>query len=192
MTLLGAWVDDVLVGIGAMKRLSANSAELKSMRTHSDHLGRGVASAILEELIAIARADGLARLSLETGTNERFAPAVALYAKRGFIAGEAFAHYANGPHNQCYHLELGAGSLIVFALLRGTFPTDAGPEVAPTGSYSASMRSWSVNKVRRNIRVRRCSSVCKAIPSALILLPAACFSARRMFSMIVASSGVLK
>ena len=77
------------------------------MRTHSDHLGHGIARAILEELIAIARSDGLAQLSLETGTNERFAPAIALYPRRGFVAGEAFAHYANGPHNQCYHLELG-------------------------------------------------------------------------------------
>ena len=107
VTLLGAWDDDVLVGIGAMKRLSSNSAELKSMRTHSDHLGRGVARAILDKLIAIARSDGLARLSLETGTNDRFAPAIALYTRRGFVAGEAFAQYANGPHNQCYHLELG-------------------------------------------------------------------------------------
>ncbi|MEC8772878.1 MAG: N-acetyltransferase, partial [Pseudomonadota bacterium] len=60
-----------------------------------------------DKLIAIARSDGLARLSLETGTNDRFAPAIALYTRRGFVAGEAFAHYANGPHNQCYHLELG-------------------------------------------------------------------------------------
>ena len=106
MSPLGAWRGQVLVGIGAMKRLSADSAELKSMRTHADHLGRGVASAVLDRLIAIARAEGISRLSLETGTNERFAPAVALYAKRGFIAGEAFADYANGPHNQCYHLAL--------------------------------------------------------------------------------------
>jgi len=106
ITLLGAWRGRVLVGIGAMKRLSADSAEVKSMRTHADHLGRGVASAVLDRLIAIARAEGISRLSLETGTNERFAPAVALYAKRGFFAGEAFADYANGPHNQCYHLAL--------------------------------------------------------------------------------------
>ncbi|HCO46609.1 MAG TPA: N-acetyltransferase, partial [Erythrobacter sp.] len=68
ITLLGAWRGRVLVGIGAMKRLSADSAELKSMRTHADHLGRGVASAVLDRLIAIARAEGISRLSLETGT----------------------------------------------------------------------------------------------------------------------------
>ena len=106
VTLLGAWDGDSLVGIGAMKPLCDASAELKSMRTHADHLGRGIASAILEALVARARKAGIARLSLETGTSPRFEPAMALYRRHGFAPGPAFADYANGPHNQCWHRDL--------------------------------------------------------------------------------------
>ncbi|WP_370034571.1 GNAT family N-acetyltransferase [Qipengyuania mesophila] len=106
VTLLGAWDGEHLLGIGAMKRLSTDTAELKSMRTHPDHLGKGVARALLEALIAIARDEGLARLSLETGTSAEFAPAIGLYTARGFVPGDGFADYVNGPHNQCYHLAL--------------------------------------------------------------------------------------
>ena len=106
ITLVGAWYSEVLVGIGALKRLGTTQAELKSMRTLPAYLGTGVAGAILAELVTIAREEGIARLSLETGTSEAFAPAIAFYTRRGFEAGEAFADYANGPHNQCYHLDL--------------------------------------------------------------------------------------
>lgn len=106
ITLLGAWEGSRLMGIGALKRLSADHAEIKSMRTHPDFLGRGVGRAILEAIITIAQSEGIARLSLETGTNAEFIPAIALYTRRGFETGAAFADYANGPHNQCYHLAL--------------------------------------------------------------------------------------
>lgn len=106
VTVLGAWEGGRLVGIGALKRLDDETAELKSMRTLPDCLGKGVAKAILTELVAVARREGLGRLSLETGTSTDFAPAIELYTKNGFVAGDAFAEYANGPHNQCYHLDL--------------------------------------------------------------------------------------
>lgn len=106
VSVLGAWDGERLVGIGALKRLDGDSAELKSMRTLPDCLGRGVARAILTELVALSRLERLTRLSLETGTSPEFAPAIALYTKNGFVAGDAFAGYANGPHNQCYHLDL--------------------------------------------------------------------------------------
>ncbi|QZD86155.1 GNAT family N-acetyltransferase [Qipengyuania psychrotolerans] len=106
ITIVGAWDDGVLIAIGALKTLGNNHAELKSMRTHPDHTGKGAARGILQELIEIARASGVTRLSLETGTSAAFQPAVRLYTTRGFVAGEGFAEYANGPHNQCYHLTL--------------------------------------------------------------------------------------
>ena len=106
VTLLGAWEGHRLVGIGALKRLSPRRAELKSMRTHPDHLGKGVARAILAALIDHAERMGLAVVSLETGTGPAFEPAIALYTGRGFAPGEPFADYANGPYNQCYHFPL--------------------------------------------------------------------------------------
>ena len=106
VTVLGAWDGETLMGIGALKQLGEKAAELKSMRTLPAYLGQGVARAILAELIALSREKGFARLSLETGTSAEFQPAVALYTKYGFVTGEAFSEYANGPHNQCYHLGL--------------------------------------------------------------------------------------
>ncbi|MBY6013343.1 GNAT family N-acetyltransferase [Qipengyuania gaetbuli] len=105
-TVLGAWEGEELVAIGALKRLSSGQAELKSMRTRPEHLGKGIAKAVLEALIDLSRAEGIARLSLETGTSDEFVPAIRLYAKYGFERGDAFADYVNGPHNQCYHLPL--------------------------------------------------------------------------------------
>ena len=105
-TVLGAWEGEELVAIGALKRLGGGQAELKSMRTRPEHLGKGIAKAVLEALIDVSRAEGIARLSLETGTSDEFVPAIRLYAKYGFERGDAFADYVNGPHNQCYHLPL--------------------------------------------------------------------------------------
>ena len=106
ISLFGAWEGDTLIAVGAINRLSEKQAEIKSMRTHADHLGKGAAQAVLDLILETARTDGLECVSLETGTSEDFMPAVKLYLKNGFEPGEAFASYANGPHNQCYHLDL--------------------------------------------------------------------------------------
>ena len=105
-TVLGAWEGEELVAIGALKRLGGGQAELKSMRTRPEHLGKGIGKTVLEALIDLSRAEGIARLSLETGTSDEFVPAIRLYTKYGFERGDAFADYVNGPHNQCYHLPL--------------------------------------------------------------------------------------
>ncbi|MEL7689873.1 GNAT family N-acetyltransferase [Citromicrobium bathyomarinum] len=78
ITLFGAWRGDDLLGIGALKRLGAEGAEIKSMRTRADALRQGVARALLEAIIARARDEGMARLSLETGDGPAFEPALAL------------------------------------------------------------------------------------------------------------------
>ena len=106
ITLFGAWRGDELLGIGALKRLGAEGAEIKSMRTRADALRQGVARALLEAIIARAREDGFTRLSLETGDGPAFEPALALYRARGFRNGEAFADYENTDFNQCLHLDL--------------------------------------------------------------------------------------
>ncbi len=106
VTVWAVWVDDRVAAIGALKRLSPNHAELKSMRTHPDFLRRGIAARLLETIIDHARSEGIARLSLETGTGPLFEPALALYSKRGFANGDAFGDYTLTDFNQCLHLEL--------------------------------------------------------------------------------------
>lgn len=97
---------ETLAGIGALKALGDGTGELKSMRTHPDHLRKGVAAALLDHILDEAATRGYRRVSLETGVGESFEPALALYRKRGFTNGEAFADYAASPYNQFLHLSL--------------------------------------------------------------------------------------
>jgi len=101
-----AWAGEEIAGIGALKLLGGGSGEIKSMRTHPDHLRTGVAAALLDHIISAARARGLTRLSLETGSGAAFEPALALYRKRGFANGAAFGDYEASAFNQFLHLEL--------------------------------------------------------------------------------------
>jgi putative acetyltransferase len=95
-----------VIGMGALKKLHGNGGEVKSMRTHPEYLRRGVAAALLDHMIATARARGWTRLSLETGSGPAFAAALQLYRRRGFVDGEAFADYQRSVFNQFLHLAL--------------------------------------------------------------------------------------
>jgi putative acetyltransferase len=106
MTVWSVWDGEALAGIGALKMLGDGSGEVKSMRTAPTHLRRGVASALLEHMVAEARRRGLNRLSLETGNGAQFEAALALYRKRGFQDGEPFADYQPSAFNQFLHLRL--------------------------------------------------------------------------------------
>ena len=99
-------VGDRVAALGALKVLDEKSGEIKSMRTHPEFVRQGYGAALLETIIAHARAQGLSMLSLETGTGPAFEPALALYRKRGFKNGPAFADYVLTDFNQCLHLEL--------------------------------------------------------------------------------------
>jgi putative acetyltransferase len=106
VTVWAAHVGTRVAAIGALKRLDEQSGEIKSMRTHPDFLRQGIAAALLEAIITHARAAGLTTLSLETGSGPAFEPALALYRRRGFTNGPAFADYALTDFNQCLHLQL--------------------------------------------------------------------------------------
>jgi putative acetyltransferase len=106
ITVWTAWDGGAVAGVGALKDLGAGAGEVKSMRTHPDHLRKGVGAALLDRIIEAARARGMARLSLETGRGEAFEAALALYRRRGFREGGAFADYAPSAFNQFLHLEL--------------------------------------------------------------------------------------
>lgn len=106
ISVWSAWCGDAIAGIGALKMLPDGTGEVKSMRTHPDFLRQGVAAALLEHIIAAARARGLLRLSLETGSGASFEPALALYRRRGFADGEAFGDYERSDFNQFLHLPL--------------------------------------------------------------------------------------
>jgi putative acetyltransferase len=106
VTVWSARRSGAICGIGALKQIDEAAGEVKSMRTHPEHLRKGVAAAILEHIIDVARRRGLRTLSLETGRGPAFEPALALYRRRGFIDGEAFGEYERSDFNQFLHLAL--------------------------------------------------------------------------------------
>ena len=106
VTVWTAWDGEAICGVGALKLISPALGEVKSMRTHPDHLRKGVAAALLEHIIQAARERGLETLSLETGSGAAFEPALALYRKRGFIDGASFGDYVRSDFNQFLHLDL--------------------------------------------------------------------------------------
>lgn len=99
ITFWTAWKKDELLGCGALKQLSADHAELKSMRTASAHVRKGVARAILRHIESSARAKGTRRISLETGTPAPFVAAQQLYASEGFVECGPFADYVLDPYS---------------------------------------------------------------------------------------------
>ena len=106
VTVLCVRQEGRVAAIGAMKRLDRERVEIKSMRTHPDFLRKGLAAVLLDAIIERATDEGYTILSLETGSGPHFDAALALYRRRGFENGEAFADYANTDFNQCLHLSL--------------------------------------------------------------------------------------
>jgi len=100
------WDDETLLGVGALKWLSADHGEIKSMHTAQAVRRRGVGRAMLRHIIAIARASGISRLSLETGASEYFRPARALYRSHGFVECPPFADYVLDPNSVFMSLHL--------------------------------------------------------------------------------------
>ena len=103
-----AWDGEDLVGCGALKRLSAEHGEVKSMHTAQVARRAGVGGVLLRHIIDAARAGGLRRLSLETGSWDYFKPARAFYASHGFVECGPFAPYVADPNSVFMTLNLDA------------------------------------------------------------------------------------
>ena len=99
VTFWTAWDDRVLLGCGALKELDRAHGEVKSMRTAATQRRRGVARAMLEHIVAEARARSYTRLSLETGSMAAFLPARRLYEGFGFTYCAPFADYTDDPNS---------------------------------------------------------------------------------------------
>jgi putative acetyltransferase len=93
ITFYTAWQGEVLCGCGAIKALPDGTCEVKSMRTRAPFLRRGVAQAVLDEILRTARSRGYPAVYLETGTGAAFDAAHALYLHNGFGWCGAFGDY---------------------------------------------------------------------------------------------------
>ena len=99
VTFWTVWENGELLGCGALKELEAEHGEIKSMRTVSSHLRKGVAKVLLAYIISEAGRRGYRRLSLETGSMGAFEPARQLYARAGFTNCAPFADYIEDPNS---------------------------------------------------------------------------------------------
>ncbi len=98
--------DGVPVSMGALKRLNAAEGEIKSMHVLAEWRGQGLSRRMLAHLLDAARAQGLSRVSLETGAQPIFAPARGLYAAAGFLPCGPFGSYRADPASAFMTLEL--------------------------------------------------------------------------------------
>jgi putative acetyltransferase len=102
ITFWTVWSGGELLGCGALKELDPAHGEVKSMRTAAAHRGKGVGRAMLEHILAEARARRYARLSLETGAPAAFVPARRLYESFGFAYCGPFADYPVDDPNSVF------------------------------------------------------------------------------------------
>lgn len=99
ITFWSVWQDSELMGCGAIKELDFRHGEIKSMRTVSLHLRKGVAVRLMHHILEEAERRSYERLSLETGSMDAFAPARSLYASFGFNPCGPFANYVEDPYS---------------------------------------------------------------------------------------------
>jgi putative acetyltransferase len=106
ITFWSAWDDTGLLGCGALRELDPAHGEIKSMRTASRHLRKGVAAAMLANIVDEARRRGYRRLSREPGSMAAFEPARRMYARFGFKDCAPFGSYVDDPYSAFMTLAL--------------------------------------------------------------------------------------
>ncbi|QKS73364.1 GNAT family N-acetyltransferase [Paenalkalicoccus suaedae] len=106
ITFWTMWDGEELLGCGALRELDAKHGEIKSMKTSSAHLRKGVAKRMLLHILKEAKARGYERVSLETGSMAVFQPACRLYEREGFVQTGPFASYKEDPNSLFFTKEL--------------------------------------------------------------------------------------
>ena len=107
ITFWSVWQDSELMGCGAIKELDSRHGEIKSMRTVSLHLRKGVAARLMHHILAEVERRSYERLSLETGSMDAFVPARSFYASFGFEPCGPFANYVEDPYSVFMTREVG-------------------------------------------------------------------------------------
>lgn len=106
ITFWTVWEGELLLCCGALKKLNPEHAELKSMRTTPTHLGKGIASFLLNHILSKAKELNYQKIYLETGSYEVFQPARKLYEKFGFTYCEPFADYKESVNSVYMSVDL--------------------------------------------------------------------------------------
>ena len=95
-----AYLNDVAVGCGAVRRLDDTTAEIKRMYVDPFVRGRGIGRALVEALEREALLVGVTNVVLETGT--RLASAIKLYEAMGYAHIPLFGEYLSSPNTSLF------------------------------------------------------------------------------------------
>ena len=87
------WKNEMLIGCGALKFLSNEHGEFKSIRVNDPFREKGYGIEVVNHLITEAKKLNIKKLSIETGAGDFFIPARKLFKNCGFKSCEPFAHY---------------------------------------------------------------------------------------------------
>ncbi|PUB14175.1 GNAT family N-acetyltransferase [Yoonia sediminilitoris] len=96
-------IGDDILGTGAL-RITPHYGEVKSMFVSEAARGKGIADAILRQIIDQARAEGLPVVKLETG--DVLHAAHRLYARHGFVECGTFGQYLDVKSSLFMELKL--------------------------------------------------------------------------------------
>ena len=99
ITFFSGWIDNLLAGCIAIRRLNSYQAELKSMRVANGFRNKGIGALLLNHIFSFAKDSGFTTISLETGTQDYFEPARALYRKYGFQNCGPFSDYKHDTNS---------------------------------------------------------------------------------------------
>ena len=100
------WQQDKLIGCGAIKFLSNDHGEFKSIRIVDEFKRKGLGKKIIFHLIKKAKLNNLKKISVETGSGEFFKPARILFKKTGFKKCKPFAHYKEDINSVYFDIEI--------------------------------------------------------------------------------------
>ena len=101
-----AYMEGQVVGCISLRDLGDQRGEIKGLHVLETSRRRGVADALLCQLIDYARCREFRDISLETGTSDGFASARRLYRRAGFVERGPFPPYWDHPRSYFMTLAL--------------------------------------------------------------------------------------
>lgn len=101
---LVGYLDEEPVACGGVRRITAETAEVKRMFVVRESRGRGLSRLVLGALEDLAREMGCRRVWLETGSKQP--EAMRLYETSGYTPIEGFGHYRCEPLSRSYGKDL--------------------------------------------------------------------------------------
>jgi len=104
---LGAYLDQKIIGCGALKIVDPSYAELKRMYVMPVHRQLGIGQRLLNKLEAYAAEAGVILVRLETGVSQP--EALGLYRRNGYEECVAFGRYSDSGLNVFLEKKLSNG-----------------------------------------------------------------------------------